>query len=170
MTKDEQNSRIELARRRTLELHRKVGSLSTCFAGIELQLIETLSKCINPFDPRRAEIALSHLSFGQCINAFNQTVVKLYTKPEIIDQAKDIAKRLHNVSSRRNEIIHSSWIAYSTGDYGQHRARAKGNKAAGLHGHKDSPGKKVNELVDEIDTLVFNLICFEDELNKNKSK
>ena len=74
MAEEYSNSRIELARQRTSELHQQVGALSSYFAGLEQQLIETLSKCINPSNPQRAKIALSQLSFRQCTTAFSQTV------------------------------------------------------------------------------------------------
>ena len=170
MKTEEQDSRLELARKRTVDLHSKIGTLSSRFAGLELQLIETLSKCINPSEPHRAATVLSQLSFRQCTNALRQTLMNLFDKPEIVEQAKTISKRLDDIAIKRNEIIHSSWIAYSTGDYGQHPARAKGRKPTGLHNHTENPEQNVSELVEKIDELVFDLICFEDELIKNSSE
>ena len=82
----------------------------------------------------------------------------------------NITKRLDDVATKRNEIIHSSWLAYSTGDYGQHRARPKGKKTAGLHKHKENPEKKMSELIYEIDEVLFDLICFEDLIIKGNSE
>ena len=163
-------TRLKLARKRTENIYKTIGNLSSHFAGLELQLVETLSKCINSSEPHLPETVFSQLSFRQCTNALRQYVKSFFDKPEIIEQAKAITKRLDDVATKRNEIIHSSWLAYSTGDYGQHRARPKGKKTAGLHKHKENPEKKMSELIYEIDEVLFDLICFEDLIIKGNSE
>lgn len=164
------DQKLEFVRQRTTELHSIIGTFSSYFAQLELQLIETLCICINPSEPNRAELALTKLSFRQCANSFRETGMKFYKNPEITDQVKEISKRLEDVSSKRNDIIHSSWIAYSAGDYGQHRARAKRKKSAGLEKHDDNPEQMIAALIEEIDRLLFDLICLEDELKNNSSE
>jgi uncharacterized coiled-coil DUF342 family protein len=170
MVMEEQDYSLENTRKRTEDLHSKIGALSSRFAGLELQLIETLSKCINPTEPNRAVTALSMLTFRQCTNALHQTLLTLFDKQEIVEQIKSLFKRLDEIALKRNDIIHSTWIAYSTDDYGQHRARAKGKKSEKLPNLKENPEQKVIDLVDEIDKLLFELICFEDELIKSGSE
>ena len=170
MKKDDLERRFNLSRRRTLDLYKHVGAVSTFFAGLELQMIDVLAKCINPGNPDRADIALSQLSFRQCVNAFRQTIPRLYPKRDIIAQVKKLSKRLDDIASRRNEFIHSSWTAYSTGNYGQHRARSKGNLSLGHNVYSESPKKPMQQLINDIEELVFDLICFENELKEEDSE
>jgi len=170
MIRDELKKRLNLSHRRNLKLYQHIGLLSTYFSSLELQLIEVLAKCINPNSPDRVFMTLSQLSFRQCVNVFRQTIPKFFPKRDIITYVKQLANRLDDVSSRRNEFIHSSWIAYSTGDYGQHRARVKNNLPLGPQVHPKNPKKLMDDLIDEIDQLLFDLICLEDELKKIDSK
>jgi len=170
MKKNDLEVRFNLSKRRTFELYKHVGAVSTYFASLELQLIDVLASCINPDKPDRVDIALSQLSFRQCVTTFGQLVPKLYPKQDIISQVKKLSKRLNEVSSKRNEIIHSSWIAYSTGNYGQHPARSKGNPSVNHSVQSESPKKPMQRLINDIDELLFDLICFKDELKKENSE
>jgi len=170
MKNDDLTRKFNLSKFRTFELYKHVGAVSTYFAGLELQLIDVLASCINPDKPDRVDIALSQLSFRQCVTTFGQLVPKLYPKQDIISQVKKLSKRLTEVSSKRNDIIHSSWIAYSTGNYGQHTARSKSNPSVGHRVQSESPKKSMQKLITDIDELLFDLICFKDELKKEDSK
>jgi len=170
MKKDDLKKRFNLSRRRTLELYKHDGAVSTYFAGLELEMIDVLAKCIKPRNPDRTYVVLSQLSFRQCVNAFRQTISTLYPKQDIITKVKELSKRLDDISSRRNEFVHSSWIAYSGGNYGQHRARSKNNSSPRRNVHSESPKKSMQQLINDIERLVFDLICFEDELRKEDSE
>ena len=169
MNMNDIDDRLEKAKQRTEEIHLKIGTLSTYFASIELQLFEMLSKFANPVNPEFSEIVISQLSFRQCTNALWQYVKKYCRDENYINNFKTIKKRLDNAATERNEIIHSSWIAYSLGQYGQHRARSKNDEPAGLKSHENNPRESVAKLIDELEEILFELICFEKSLNDNKS-
>jgi hypothetical protein len=163
-------SRLEFANKRTGKIHQKIGELSSHFAGLELQLFEMLSKRLNPSEPDRPEFALSQLSFRQCINALKQYVKNYFDDPEMQSQMNNITKDLEAIATKRNEIIHSSWIAYSTGNYGQHRARSKGGKSSGLSEHDGNPEENISNLIESIEKTLFDLICFEDLITEKDSE
>jgi flagellar biosynthesis chaperone FliJ len=170
MDMKEAELRLELARKRTEEIHRKIGTFSSYFAELELQLFEMLTKFLNPSDPKRLGIVISQHSFRQCKNTLKKYVLEYFNDKEIQEEIKNIDNKLDSIATERNEIIHSSWLAYSTGDFGQHRARAKGGKPAGLHELKENPEEKVNKLIKEIDEVLFDLICFEDKIIEDDSE
>lgn len=157
--------RLEQAGKRTIEIYKHVGCLSTHFAGLEIELHQLLAKLINPSDSVRAVCSLSQLSFRQNIDAFKHTVAKLLPDPEVVKEATALADRIGKVASRRNEIIHSSWIAYTAGDFGQHRARAKGKNPLGHITHTSDPVKMIDDLTNDVADLIFELACFEDHID-----
>ena len=162
--------RLEEANKRTLEIYKHVGYLTTHFAGLELTLLQLLAKMINPREPKRAERTISQLSLRQTIDAFRQTVAECFSDPEIISQANSLAERMNRTTRDRNDIIHSSWVAYSRGDYGQHRARSRGRKSLGNQIHPVDPVKLIDEVTEDVYGLIFDLACFEDNLKEKNSE
>lgn len=157
--------RLKQTTDRTIEIYTHVGYLSTHFAGLELTLLKLTAKITNPGKPEHEEV-LSQLSFSQTVEKFKENAKKLLPDSEAVTEAEDLARRLRNVASDRNDIIHSSWIAYTKGDYGQHPARAKKQKKLATQVHKDNPVNHIDEVTDSIDGLIFDLACLEDRLKK----
>ena len=157
--------RLEAASQRTLEIYKHVGRLSTYFAGLEIVLIQLLAKLINPADTARPERSLSQLSFRQTVEAFRQTVSQILPEPGIAEEADSLADRIGKIASRRNDIIHSSWIAYTPGDFGQHRARPKGKNPRVLETHRADPIKMIDKLTEDVHALMFDLVSFEDRID-----
>jgi len=153
--------RLKEASDRTIEIYTHVGYLSTHFAGLELTLLKLTAKLTNPGEPEHEETNLSQLSFSQTVKKFKENAKKLLPDSEAVTKAKVLAKRLLEAASDRNDIIHSSWIAYTKGDYGQHPARAKKEQKLATQVHKDNPVNHIDEVTDSIDELIFDLACFE---------
>ncbi|MEW6713682.1 MAG: hypothetical protein AB1306_01150 [Nitrospirota bacterium] len=164
--KTDTKRRLAEASKRTAEIYKHVGCLSTHFAGLELTLLKLLMKMINPNEPNRAEKALSQMSFRQTVDAFRQTVAERILDSEAVKEAASLGERLLKAATNRNDIIHSSWLAYSTGDFCQHRARAKGKKRLENQIHTKNPVKHIEEVTDTIYALIFDLACFEDKIEK----
>jgi hypothetical protein len=160
------NRRLAEASKRTVEIYKHVGCLSTHFAGLELTLLKLLAKMINPNEPNRAEKALSQMSFRQTVDAFRQTVTERMRDSETVKEATSLAERLLKAATDRNDIIHSSWLAYTKGDFYQHRARAKGKKMLENQIHTENPVRHIEEVTATIYALIFNLACFEDKIEK----
>jgi len=158
--------RLKQAHDRTIEIYTHVWYLSTHFAGLELTLLKLTAKITNPGKPEHEEEVLSHLSFSQTIEKFKENAKKLLPDSEGVTEAEDLARRLRDVASDRNDIIHSSWISYTKGVYGQHRARAKKQKKLVTQVHKDNPVNHIDEVTDSIGGLIFDLACFEDRIKK----
>jgi len=160
------HDRLAEASKRTVEIYAHVGYLSTHFAGLELTILKLLAKIINPGEPEREERNLSRLSFSQTINEFLENAKKFLPESEAMSEAKSLARRLRKAAKDRNDIIHSSWVAYTKGDYGQHRARVKKKKMLSTEIHKDNPADHIDKVTDSICGLIFDLACFEDRIKK----
>lgn len=160
--------RLEAAGQRTLEIYKHVGCLSTHFAGLEIELLQLLAKLINPTDSARAERSLSQMSFRQNLEAFKHTVSELFLNPQVVKEANALAGRIGQIALRRNEIVHSSWIAYTAGDFGQHRARAKGKNPLGHVAHTADPVKMIDELTNDVADMIFDLACFENHIDQDE--
>lgn len=158
--------RLAEASKRTVEIYKHVGCLSTHFAGLELTLLKLLAKMINPNEPNRAEKALSQMAFRQTVDAFRQTVTEQILDSERVKEAASLAERLLKAATDRNDIIHSSWLAYTKGDFCQHRARAKGKKMLENQIHRENPVRHIEEVTNTIYTLIFDLACFEDKIEE----
>jgi len=158
--------RLKEATDRTIEIYTHVGYLSTHFAGLELTLLKLTAKITNPGEPEHEEKILSQLSFSQTVKKFKENAKKLLPDSEAVTWAKALAGRLQKAALDRNDIIHSSWIAYTKGDYGQHRARAKKEQKLTTQVHKDNPVNHIDEVTDSIYGLIFDLACFEDRIKK----
>lgn len=162
--------RPDEASKRTLEIYKHVGCLSTHFAGLEQTLLKLLAKMINPNEPKRAEKALSQMSFRQTVDAFRQTVTECMRDPETVKEATLLAEQLNKAATDRNDIIHSAWISYTKGDFGQHRARSKGKKVLDSQIHTENPIKHIEDVTATIYGLIFDLACFEDKLAKENGE
>lgn len=158
--------RLKNATKRAIEVYTHVGYLSTNFSGLEETLLKLTAKLVSPENPEQEEKILSNLSFTQMVEKFKQNVKKLLSDPEAIMEAEALAKRLLEAAAERNDIIHSSWIAYTIGDYGQHRARIKKQKLLPTHVHQKSPVDHINKITDDVYGLIFDLACFEDRIKK----
>ena len=158
--------RLKEASDRTIKIYTHVGYLSTHFAGLELTLLKLTAKITNPGEPEHEEKILSQLSFSQTVKKFIGNAKKLLPDSEAVTEAEALAIRLRKAASDRNDIIHSSWIAYTKGDYGQHRARAKKEKTLATQLHKNNPVNHIDEVTDSIYGLIFDLKCFEDRIKK----
>jgi hypothetical protein len=158
--------RLKEASDRTIEIYTHVGYLSTHFAGLELTLLKLTAKITNPGEPEHEEKILSQLSFSQMVEKFIENAKKLLPDSETVTEAEVLAIRLRKAASDRNDIIHSSWIAYTNGDYGQHRARAKKEKKLATQLHKNNPVNHIDEVTDSIYGLIFDLACFEGRIKK----
>jgi hypothetical protein len=160
--------RLKEASDRTIEIYTHVGYLSTHFAGLELTLLKLTAKITNPGEPEHEEKILSQLSFSQTVEKFIENVKKLLPNSEAVTEAESLAIRLRKAASDRNDIIHSSWIAYAKGDYGQHRARTKKENKLATQLHKNNPVNHIDEVTDSIYGLIFDLACFEARI-RNKT-
>lgn len=158
--------RLKEATDRTIEIYTHVGYLSTHFAGLELTLLKLTAKITSPQEPESEEKNLSRLSFGQTVKKFKENAKNLLPDSAAVTEVKALARRLLKAASDRNEIIHSSWIAYTKGDYGQHRARAKKEQKLATRVHKENPVNHIDEITDSIYGLIFDLACFEDRIKK----
>lgn len=154
------------ANARTIEIYTHIGYLSTHFAGLELTLLKLTAKIINPGEPEHEEKILSKLSFGQTVKKFKENAKKLLPDSEAVTEAEALVGRLLKAASDRNDIIHSSWIAYSKEDYGQHRARPKKGQKLSMCVHKNNPVSHIDEVTSSIYGLIFDLACFEDRIKK----
>ena len=163
------DSKLEEANKRTLEIYKHIGCLSTYFAGLETELLHLTAKLINPDNPSHAEAALSNLSLQQTINAFNQTVTAVIKDSNIEKEAKEITKQIREVSVKRNDIMHSEWIAYTNDNFGQHRARLKGKQPTPKYEiHTDDPVKFIDNLSEKVLELIFELSCLEDNIGESR--
>ena len=158
--------RLKEASDRTIEIYTHVGYLSTNFAGLELTLLKLTAKITNPGAPEHEEKILSQLSFSQTVEKFIENAKKLLPDSEAVTEAEALAIRMRKAASERNDIIHSSWIAYTKGDFGQHRARAKKEQKLETQVHKDNPVNHIDQVTDAIGGLIFDLACFEDRIKK----
>lgn len=160
------HDRLKEANDRTIEIYAHIGYMSSHFAGLELTILKLLAKIINPKSPESERRKLSSLSFNQSIDGFVKESNKILPDSEAIKETKSLAKRLRKAGKDRNDIIHSSWIAYTKGNYGQHRARLKDMKMLPTQTHKNSPVVHIDEVTDSIYGLIFDLACFEDRIKK----
>jgi hypothetical protein len=158
--------RLKEANDRTIEIYTHVGNLSTHFAGLELTLLKLTAKITNPLKPKHEEKNLSQLSFSQTIKKFIENVKIHLSDSDTVTEAESLAIRLNNAAIDRNDIIHSSWIACTKGDYGQHRARIKKEHNLTMQLHKSNPVNHIDEVTDSIYGLIFDLACFEDRMKK----
>jgi hypothetical protein len=160
------HDRLEETNKRAMEIYAHIGYMSTHFAGLELTVLKLLAKIINPNSPGSAWRSLSRLSFKQSIDDFVKEAEKILPTSEAIKETKSLAKRLRKAGRDRNDIIHSSWIAYTKGNYGQHRARLKDMKMLPIQTHKNNPVAYIDKVTDSIYSLIFDLACFEDRIIK----
>lgn len=158
--------RLKEASDRTIDIYTHVGYLSTNFAGLELTLLKLTAKITNPVEPEHEEKNLSQLSFSQTVKKFIENVKIHLSNSDAVTEAASLKIRLNKAALDRNDIIHSSWIAYTKGDYGQHRARIKKENNPTTQLHKNNPVNHIDEVTDSIYGLIFDLACFEDRIKK----
>jgi len=159
--------RLKEASKQSLEICQHVGILSSYFAALENTLLQLVAKLINPNEPKRAEKSLSQLSFRQTIETFKNSVSQLLPDARIVEEANSLVNRMVEAATKRNDIIHSSWNALTTGEFRQHRARSKGKKPLDIEFHSDSPVNLIDELTVNVDGLIFDLLGFEDHIDKD---
>ena len=147
-----------------MEIYTHVGLLCTCFAGLEITILQLTAKLINRNNPSLAEPTLSKLSFRQTVSAFRNNTVKVFHDSQMLKQWLSFANRIDDVATRRNDIVHSAWTAYGETDYGQHRPRSKGERSLGTQAHANDPIDQISKLMDEICMLLMESSDLDDHL------
>lgn len=157
LTREGFKQRLSVSRERSKDLHSQIGKLSSTCTFLESRLAEILSHCVNSNNPRRASDVISLLSFRQCITHLRKFLPIWFPDPKIISEVKELTKRLDRVANSRNDIVHSYWVNYSPSVVAQHRPRSKGGKPSGFETHDASIAKKIENLVEDIDDLIYDL-------------
>jgi len=138
------------------DLYLAIGLLATCFAGLERQLIDSISdlsiRIHNGADSRDPNT----LSYGETVKQFKRMICEQYSGNEpMLKHCIKVAERLSNAGEERNDVLHSEWMVFSD-RYLQSRAR-KGKS----HKSQSTIHRDVNEIhlaTERIEELIFDLI------------
>lgn len=156
-----QRWRAAAARTKAIYIH--VGALATHFAGLEIEVLELIAKFAQRAKRPITKASLSNMPFSQSVTILSELVQSLTTNTDILKDASTIADDLQQLANARNDILHSSWIAYSTGDYGQHRARVRPNLPQKLT-HRESPTTNIDGCIKKIEEMYWRLCSLEDDV------
>ena len=148
---------------RSREIFTHVGHLCTEFAGLEILLLQFVSRFTYPNNPERWCEDLPNTEFKKTVREFQQVISKRTQDPSCLGKAASLAETMFQIADDRNDIAHSSWIAFSRGDFGQHRARPKG-KTPTAETHARNPIKKISQVVDRIDAVISALDDLEEHI------
>ncbi|MGD9873789.1 MAG: hypothetical protein AB7T27_05920 [Kiritimatiellia bacterium] len=157
-------SRLNVVTQRTRDIYTSIGFLSTNFSGLEAEVQDLLATLINSADSDLPKHELAQLSLKQCLDELSNTTKGMTRDESLLARVSCLCKRIAAVATKRNDVMHSSWIAYESGGVGQHRARLKGHKANEYEFHFESPTSLLDSLADEILDLIYDIARLEDDL------
>ena len=163
MTKQELKAakdRWKLAGQRTIDIYKHVGCLATHFAGLEIELQELNSKLLQKVIPPNCNTNLSKMSFKQQADLLNKLAHNVTDDQELLDEVQSICRGLKRAAAQRNDVIHSSWIAYTGDEYGQHKARKYDDKPTIIR-HTISPTVQIDECTKTVNDLLSDLLVIE---------
>ena len=125
------------------ELYRKLGSLSSSFADLEILLINSISLLIDDDYLEIGRIVTANLGYSQNIELFKRLVRAKISDEEALNITEDICTRLRDAGKSRNEYLHSSWGFYFDGSdspiASKHSVRpGKSSGRYSLHGLDDA--------------------------------
>jgi hypothetical protein len=158
----EMERRLEEAGERTRTIYMHVGYLCTTFSGLETELLQLTARLLDPVSPKKEEAKLSKISFANLVKEFATALSSHIKTPEVVANCAGMDDRLRRVARERNEIVHSSWVAYTSGDYGQNRARLAGDAVTWAQVHDESPIVRIDAAIEEAKQLLWGLIGLDD--------
>jgi len=90
-------------------LEKQIGKICLNFSVLELLISAFASRLISK-DSKIGAIVTSEMSFKNLLNAFDSLIIYRYSNEvKILDNTKNIVKRLNIVEQNRNKMIHSSY-------------------------------------------------------------
>jgi hypothetical protein len=120
------------------EIHKRIGAISSSFAGLEEELINAFSLLVNDGNESIGRTVADKLSFSVVVELF-EDLAEYCGDPKAVAESRAIGEKLRKVNKDRNNVIHSAWhvVEDRPHSYSPTPARSRGTQGSTILNAKD---------------------------------